>query len=108
MKKTDDAIRFKPAKRLECFVIAKDGVYATSQSGTDAAIARDGVYAASQSGAGAAADSAALIKEAQALRFRVFAKEMGAKLKTESEGLDYDEVEAIAITWLCMTTSTKK
>jgi putative hemolysin len=39
------------------------------------------------------ADSEALIKEAQALRYRVFAKEMGAKLKTESEGLDYDEVD---------------
>lgn len=76
MKKTDAAIRFNPAKRLECFIIARDGVYAASQSGT-----------------GAAADSEALIKEAQALRFRVFAKEMGAKLKTESEGLDYDEVD---------------
>ena len=40
------------------------------------------------------ADSEALIKEAQALRYRVFAKEMGAKLKTESEGLDYDEVNS--------------
>ncbi|MCX7101829.1 MAG: GNAT family N-acetyltransferase [Methylobacter sp.] len=40
------------------------------------------------------ADSEALIKEAQSLRFRVFAKEMGAKLKTESEGLDYDEVDS--------------
>ncbi|MFA6163658.1 MAG: GNAT family N-acetyltransferase [Methylobacter sp.] len=59
MKRTDAAIQFKPAKRLECFI----------------------------------ADSEALIKEAQALRFRVFAKEMGAKLKTESEGLDYDEVD---------------
>lgn len=39
------------------------------------------------------ADTDALIKEAQKLRFRVFAKEMGAKLKTESEGLDYDEVD---------------
>lgn len=76
MKKIDAAIQIKPAKRLECFIIA-----------------RDGVYAASQSGAGAAADSEALIKEAQALRFRVFSKEMGAKLKTESEGLDYDEVD---------------
>jgi len=76
MKRTDAAIQFKPAKRLECFIIAMDGV-----------------YAASQLGAGAAADSEALIKEAQALRFRVFAKEMGAKLKTESEGLDYDEVD---------------
>ena len=40
------------------------------------------------------ADSDALIKEAQALRYRVFAKEMGAKLKTEDEGLDYDEVDS--------------
>ena len=40
------------------------------------------------------ADSEALIKEAQALRYRVFASEMGAKLKTESEGLDYDEVDS--------------
>ena len=40
------------------------------------------------------ADSEALIKEAQALRYRVFAREMGAKLKTESEGLDYDEVDS--------------
>ena len=31
------------------------------------------------------ADTDELIKEAQALRYRVFAKEMGAKLKTESE-----------------------
>ncbi|WP_241674639.1 lytic transglycosylase domain-containing protein [Candidatus Methylobacter oryzae] len=34
--------------------IARDGVYAASQSGTGAAIARDGVYAAGQSGTGAA------------------------------------------------------
>ncbi len=40
------------------------------------------------------ADSEALIKEAQALRYRIFAKEMGAKLKTEAEGLDYDEVDS--------------
>jgi putative hemolysin len=40
------------------------------------------------------ADSEALIKEAQALRYRVFAKEMGAKLKTEAEKLDYDEVDS--------------
>jgi putative hemolysin len=39
------------------------------------------------------ADSESLIKEAQALRYRVFAKEMGAKLKSESEGLDYDEID---------------
>ncbi|NOT10471.1 MAG: GNAT family N-acetyltransferase [Methylococcaceae bacterium] len=40
------------------------------------------------------ANSEALIREAQALRFRVFAKEMGAKLETESEGLDYDEFDS--------------
>ncbi|MEQ1528167.1 MAG: GNAT family N-acetyltransferase [Methylococcales bacterium] len=39
------------------------------------------------------ANSETLIKEAQALRFRVFAKEMGAKLKSADEGLDYDEVD---------------
>ncbi|MDI1232177.1 MAG: GNAT family N-acetyltransferase [Methylobacter sp.] len=77
MKKIDVAIQLKPAKRLESFVIA-----------------RDGVYAGNLPGAGATANSEALIKEAQALRFRVFAKEMGAKLKTEAEGLDYDEVDS--------------
>ncbi|HEY8219370.1 MAG TPA: GNAT family N-acetyltransferase [Methylobacter sp.] len=77
MKKADAAILIKPPKRLECFVISRDGVYAAGQSGT-----------------GAAVNSEQLIKEAQALRFRVFAKEMGAKLKTESEGLDYDEVDS--------------
>ncbi len=40
------------------------------------------------------AKSEALIKEAQALRYRVFAKEMGAKLKSETDGLDCDEVDA--------------
>jgi putative hemolysin len=40
------------------------------------------------------ADTQALIKEAQALRYRVFAMEMGAMLKSESEGLDVDEVDA--------------
>lgn len=39
------------------------------------------------------ADSEDLVKEAQALRYRIFAKEMGARLKTESEGLDYDEID---------------
>lgn len=34
-----------------------------------------------------------LIEQAQRLRYQVFAKEMGAKLKTESEGLDYDEID---------------
>ncbi len=77
MKKTDAAIQFKPAKRLECFIIAMDRTHAASQSGT-----------------GTAENSEALIKEAQALRFRVFGKEMGAKIKTEAEGLDYDEVDS--------------
>ena len=76
MKKAEAAIQVKPAKRLECFIVAMNGA-----------------FAASRSGAGAEIDSETLIKEAQALRFRVFAKEMGAKLKTESEGLDYDEVD---------------
>ena len=35
-----------------------------------------------------------LIKEAQVLRYRVFAQEMGADLKTKSEGLDYDDVDS--------------
>ncbi len=39
------------------------------------------------------ADSQQLIKEAQALRYRVFAQEMGATLKSSQEGLDYDEVD---------------
>jgi putative hemolysin len=34
-----------------------------------------------------------LVKQAQKLRYQVFAREMGAKLKTEAEGLDYDEVD---------------
>jgi putative hemolysin len=40
------------------------------------------------------ADTQALIKEAQALRYRVFAQEMGATLKSGREGLDVDEVDA--------------
>jgi putative hemolysin len=94
MKKTATAMPVKPAKRLECFVISRDGVYAKNLPGAGSAISRDGVYAESHSGTGPASDSEQLIKEAQALRFRVFAKEMGAKLKTESEGLDYDEVDS--------------
>jgi putative hemolysin len=39
------------------------------------------------------ADTEALIKEAQALRYLVFAKEMGATLKSDSEELDVDEVD---------------
>lgn len=39
------------------------------------------------------ANTDALIKEAQALRYRVFAQEMGAKLKSGDEGLDHDEFD---------------
>ncbi|MFA5984669.1 MAG: GNAT family N-acyltransferase [Methylococcaceae bacterium] len=34
-----------------------------------------------------------LIRKAQELRYQVFAKEMGAKLKSEAEGIDYDDVD---------------
>ena len=54
------------------------------------------------------ADSEALIKEAQALRYRVFAQEMGAKLKTESEGLDYDEVDGYCDHLVVFDNSTQK
>jgi putative hemolysin len=54
------------------------------------------------------ADTEALIKEAQALRFRVFAKEMGAKLKTEAEGLDYDEVDSYCEHLVVYDTANKK
>jgi putative hemolysin len=40
------------------------------------------------------ADTESLITEAQILRYRVFAQEMGAKLKSGQEGLDYDEVDS--------------
>ncbi len=40
------------------------------------------------------ADTQALIEEAQILRYRVFAQEMGATLKSGAEGLDVDEVDA--------------
>lgn len=39
-------------------------------------------------------DSAALIRDAQTLRYRVFAGEMGATLKSGDEQLDYDEFDA--------------
>jgi len=54
------------------------------------------------------ADSVALIKEAQALRYRVFAQEMGAKLKTESEGLDYDEVDSYCDHLIVYDNTNKK
>ena len=91
MKKAEAAIQVKPAKRLECFIVAMNGA-----------------FAASRSGAGAEVDSETLIKEAQALRFRVFAKEMGAKLKTESEGLDYDEVDGYCDHLLVYDNHNKK
>lgn len=39
------------------------------------------------------ANTEVLIKEAQALRYRVFGEEMGAKLKSAPEGLDHDEID---------------
>lgn len=54
------------------------------------------------------ADSEALIKEAQALRYRVFAREMGAQLKTRSEGLDYDEVDSYCDHLLVFDNFNKK
>ncbi len=54
------------------------------------------------------ADSEVLIKEAQALRFRVFAKEMGAKLETESEGLDYDEFDSYCDHLIVYDNANKK
>jgi putative hemolysin len=39
------------------------------------------------------ADTPALIQEAQALRYRVFAEEMGAHLKSSPLGLDQDEID---------------
>lgn len=40
------------------------------------------------------ADSDAMVKAAQELRYRVFAREMGARLKSAAEELDYDEIDA--------------
>ncbi len=39
------------------------------------------------------ADSAQAVREAQALRYRVFAEELGAKLKAGEQGLDIDEFD---------------
>lgn len=38
-------------------------------------------------------DDQSLIEEAQRLRYRIFAQEMGAKLESEAEGLDDDEID---------------
>jgi len=54
------------------------------------------------------ANSEALIKEAQKLRYRVFAKEMGAKLKSESEGLDYDDVDPYCDHLVVFDNATQK
>ncbi|MDD2724449.1 MAG: GNAT family N-acetyltransferase [Methylovulum sp.] len=54
------------------------------------------------------ANSEALIKEAQRLRYRVFAKEMGAKLKSGSEGLDYDEVDQYCDHLVVFDNTTQK
>lgn len=54
------------------------------------------------------ANTEALIKEAQALRYRIFAQEMGATLKSEHEGLDYDEIDAYCDHLIVFDTSQKK
>lgn len=46
------------------------------------------------------------IREAQALRYRVFGEELGAKLKTGSSGLDVDELDAYCQHLLVRDTRT--
>ncbi|MDD5578739.1 MAG: GNAT family N-acetyltransferase [Methylobacter sp.] len=49
-----------------------------------------------------------LIKQAQKLRYQVFAREMGAKLKTADEGLDYDEVDDYCDHLIVFDNATQK
>ncbi|HBA67287.1 MAG TPA: hemolysin [Methylococcaceae bacterium] len=50
----------------------------------------------------------ALIEQAQRLRFQVFAKEMGARLKTDKEGLDYDEIDHFCDHLVVVDTTNEK
>lgn len=50
----------------------------------------------------------ALIEQAQRLRYQVFAKEMGARLKTDKEGLDYDEVDHFCLHLVVVETTNEK
>jgi putative hemolysin len=52
------------------------------------------------------ADSPRAVREAQALRYRVFADELGAKLKTSTPGLDIDEFDAACEHLLVRETKT--
>jgi putative hemolysin len=54
------------------------------------------------------ANTSELIKEAQILRYRVFAKEMGAKLKSDAEGLDYDDVDQFCDHLVVFDNATQK
>ncbi len=49
-----------------------------------------------------------LIEQAQRLRYQVFAKEMGAKLKTDKEGLDYDEIDQFCDHLVVVNTVNEK
>lgn len=54
------------------------------------------------------AESNELIQEAQRLRYRIFAQEMGAKLKSQVEGLDYDEVDQYCDHLIVFDNDTQK
>lgn len=52
------------------------------------------------------ADSPQAVREAQALRYRVFAEELGAKLKTDTPGLDIDDFDPVCEHLLVRETKT--
>jgi putative hemolysin len=54
------------------------------------------------------ADGPDAVREAQALRYRVFAEELGAKLKPAEPGLDVDEFDAVCEHLLVRETKTNR
>ncbi len=54
------------------------------------------------------AESNELIQEAQKLRYRIFAQELGAKLKSPVEGLDLDEVDPYCDHLIVFDNNTQK
>jgi putative hemolysin len=52
------------------------------------------------------ADSPQAVREAQALRYRVFGEELGAKLKPGEQGLDIDEFDAVCEHLIVRETKT--
>jgi putative hemolysin len=48
------------------------------------------------------------VRESQALRYRIFAEEMGAQLHTRTEGIDYDEIDDYCDHLLVRDTRTGK